>query len=295
MFKRILIATDFSEASRSAIVKGIQLARRTGAEVELIHVVSDLHESLRTAILGRGDELKWEAELETNLDLALPGEAYTGAKKKLIWGASVPGEILKHASQEKSQLVVCGSHGRGLLGRALLGSVAQELSRNSPIPVLIVPPDDQTSFSRGVERILVPIDFSLPSLEALDFAIRVATEFQSKIFLIHAIHLPSSIELTDFYPPMILTTSGTEELKAQASARLKRLAERRVAPDALQMDVLYGDAALEILQYAAEKHCSCIVMSSHGRKGLARAILGSVTTTVLARTKIPVFTTSPRS
>jgi len=77
--------------------------------VEVIHVVSSLEESLRMSILDSGSQIKWKARLETNLDLTLPDVAYPGAKKSLLWGASIPGEILDHAVKENFDLIVCGS------------------------------------------------------------------------------------------------------------------------------------------------------------------------------------------
>jgi len=293
MFKRILISTDFSEASSSAIGHGINLAWLCGAYVEVIHVVSSLEESLHMSILDSGSQIKWKARLETYLDLALPDEAYPGAKKSLLWGASIPGEILEHAVKENFDLIVCGSHGRGLIRRALLGNITQELSRNSSIPVLVVPPIDRVRFSNGIDRILVPMDFSQPSLDALDFAIRLAEAFNSAIILLHSIYVPVFAETRNIYP-ILMTVSADDELKRDASARLKAILKVRTCPPKVEMEVKFGEPVAEISYYVEENDCSCIIMGSHGRKGLERAILGSVTTNVLARTKVPVFTLAPR-
>ncbi len=294
MFKRILISTDFSEASRPAIGKGIQLAGLCGAEVEVVHVVSDIKESLLTGILDRGAQMKWEATLETDLDLALPDEAYPGARKSLLRGASIPGEILKHAVQGHFDLIVCGSHGRRLFTRALLGSVAQELGRNSTVPVLIVPPNDLVRFSNGIERILVPMDFSPPSLDALELAIRLASTFHSTIIVLHAIYRPAYLEMRYMDPAFVINVASDPQLKADAISRMEQVLARKNAISNATKDVIFGEPAEKIIQYAEENDCTCIVMGSHGRKGLERAILGSVTTNILARTKVPVFTIAPR-
>jgi nucleotide-binding universal stress UspA family protein len=290
MFQHILVATDFSESSRNAVEKALQLARFCKAGLEIIHVVSDLTETWHTDILGPGEQLKWEAQLETNLDLALKDEAYPGVKKSLLYAHSVPEEILRYAVLKGFDLIVCGTHGRGAIGRTLLGSVSQEISGSSSVPVLMTSSRNQVSFESGIRKILVPVDFSSPGKVALDFAIGMKRFFHSELTLLHSIHIPALAETAGLYPGMVMTVRANEDLRLDVVEHLKTI--RMESPDlaSARIEITTGEPVREILHYTEENEFGCIVMGTHGRRGLERAVLGSVTTNVTAKTKVPVFT-----
>jgi len=145
MFKRILIPVDGSQTSTTALIAGLQMARETGAAVQLLHAVNEM------AWLGGIDlEGTWSADLAGMMRengakvltdaAAIAQSAGVEASQVLI---DEPGKRLGDAVADAAKLwnadlVVVGSHGRRGLGRVLLGSGAEEVLRLAPVPVLVV-------------------------------------------------------------------------------------------------------------------------------------------------------------
>jgi nucleotide-binding universal stress UspA family protein len=116
---------------------------------------------------------------------------------------SVPDALLHYAERNAIDLIVLGTHGRRGLGRMLLGSTAEEVVRLSRCPVMTVGGKAIDSLDPRIDRMLVPIDFSDFSLEALDVAKQLATALKAQMDLIHVIQpivVPSSYGIT--FPPV---------------------------------------------------------------------------------------------
>ncbi len=137
VFKHVLLATDFSEASSGALELAVSVARESGAALTVVHVCElpvfpeavppvDLLTSL-TEEAGKRLE-----QLMTALRDRLPG-----ARQVIRTGAAWE-EILAAADEARADLVVLGTHGRRGLVHAMLGSVAERVVRLSPVPVLTV-------------------------------------------------------------------------------------------------------------------------------------------------------------
>lgn len=143
-------------------------------------------------------------------------------------------------------------------------------------------------------RILVGVDDSQPSKEAVALAARLACERRGRLFLAHAVNwLPLVAEVVSTGAvidpnPMIegLKQQGLELLEqaAQIAQRAGSEAERRMAE---------GEAAQALVKLAGELACGLIVMGTHGRRGLGRQFIGSTTEAVLRGSTIPVLTVRP--
>jgi len=139
-----------------------------------------------------------------------------------------------------------------------------------------------------VKTILVPVDFDGPSEAAVDTAIRFAKNLGATIILLHV----EPFNLADV-PPGVFYDGPNPSTRARSSARteLARLAESRAASGiSIGTELREGIAWDEILGAARTLNADMIVMGTHGRKGLARGILGSVAEHVLRNAKIPVMT-----
>jgi universal stress protein A len=135
------------------------------------------------------------------------------------------------------------------------------------------------------ENILVPIDFSRHSEHALDYACALASKLGAKVHVVNALGatLPElSVALTE----QMLTTMRRDS----AAALDKLLAPRRKDATFGEIRVVENDAREAILHVAAELRADLIVMGTHGRRGLARALLGSVAEHVLRQAPCPVLT-----
>ena len=138
-------------------------------------------------------------------------------------------------------------------------------------------------------NILVPIDFSAQCENALDYAIGLASKLDATIHLIHVIGLPAMgvPELG-----LALTSSVIEQMVNTNEAALEKLAAARRAAGAKIGEVLLrtGDAREMILHAAESVHADLIIMGTHGRRGLSRALLGSVAEWVVRVSPVPVLT-----
>lgn len=139
--KSILVPTDFSECSDAALRYGLALCNVFGAKLHLLHVVQDPYTQPWAAEAfpaPLGDLLNdWQAQARTRLCQAIP-EADRGHALVTVLVGSPFMEIIRYTKEQEIDLIVIGTHGRGPLGHALLGSVAERVVRKAPCPVLTV-------------------------------------------------------------------------------------------------------------------------------------------------------------
>ena len=139
--KKILVPTDFSECSDAALTYGLELSRLFDAELHLLHVVEDPNTSPWAV---DGFPLSMVEVLEHFQDESrkrLLGSVPIGDLGRVVVScpiASPVPEILRYAEHESVDLIVMGTHGRGLVAHALIGSVAERVVRRAPCPVLTV-------------------------------------------------------------------------------------------------------------------------------------------------------------
>jgi nucleotide-binding universal stress UspA family protein len=138
--KKICCAIDFGNPSRAAMEQAAELAKRFDAELTLLHVLvpqlaaaSDVLVSSRgiaalDAEQAQGLLAGWCADAE--------GRAGRAVRSRLLWGDPAA-EVVRHVRDERCDLLVVGTHGRGGVARLLLGSVAEHIARRSPCPVLV--------------------------------------------------------------------------------------------------------------------------------------------------------------
>jgi nucleotide-binding universal stress UspA family protein len=139
LFKKVLIAVDSEPVAAHAADIGGELARLAGAEVAFVHVidpelVNAADTGIQPAVLAataKGEARKLIGEFR----LRLPRQANV---LEFVQIGSPVGEVVKAAKDWPADLIVIGSHGRGGIKRALLGSVAEGVMRQAPCPVLVV-------------------------------------------------------------------------------------------------------------------------------------------------------------
>jgi len=142
-FRRILVPTDFSEVSTSAVRCASAVAAAFDASLTLVHVAEDLVEASLTAGAGtawsEAPQARAEAEARARLDALCASPELQGRRVEceLLVGSPIP-RILEYAEHHGFDLIVMGTHGRRAIARMLLGSVAESVVRTSPCPVLTV-------------------------------------------------------------------------------------------------------------------------------------------------------------
>jgi nucleotide-binding universal stress UspA family protein len=141
--KTVLVPTDFSEASESALRFGKAMAEAFGASLHVVHVMEDLlaHAWAAEVYVSSMPQLRDEIEKESRQRL---GALLTDDERKTFRAetALLAGnpflEIVRYAKTHGVNLIVMGTHGRGPIAHMLLGSVAEKVVRKSPCPVLTV-------------------------------------------------------------------------------------------------------------------------------------------------------------
>ncbi len=143
-FRRILVPVDESRPSQNSLAVAAGLARETGAEVILTHVVQmrwSQDEPEMKATYGDIVE-DYRQSGEATLRRTAESEVFSGLNvdTQLLFGNNPARELLRLAREREVDAIVMGSHGRGGFGRMILGSVSQRVIHDATVPVIIVPP-----------------------------------------------------------------------------------------------------------------------------------------------------------
>lgn len=150
--RRILLATDLTAASEVATDWAFALAERNGADLLVVSVIDPRElrkETQRTGL--RWDQVRDRRQAAAQ-ELVARGHP-TGLNVSFLVWTGDPGEsIVSAAEAEAADLIVVGTHGRGTIGRLLLGSVSEHVVRHAPCPVLVARPDAVGAISVGPTR-----------------------------------------------------------------------------------------------------------------------------------------------
>ena len=190
--KSVLIAFDFSEASRKPLHHALAIARHYGAKFYFAHVVSGIGYTIagQEALSLAAERTRRTAQqLEQEL---LANGALAGLHHEFIILEGDVWEQLEMLIREKQvDMVVVGTHGRGPLGKLLLGSVAEQVFRHADCLVDTVGPgsyeDSLVEKPKPVRPFLFPTDFTPASLHALPYAISFANHFGAKLVVLHVL------------------------------------------------------------------------------------------------------------
>jgi nucleotide-binding universal stress UspA family protein len=279
---RLLFATDGSDCAERARVHAFDLAHRFDADLHVVHVEE------RDVELSDVIEIR-EADVLADLHLPLPDDApvpVSRVHEHTVVHRSAADGLLNYAAEHDTPLIVLGTHGRRGVQRLVLGSVAEEVVRRAPGPVLTVgrgapasPPTDGP--------LLVPVDFSDHQERLLTHARLLAQAYEVSIALLHVVNRadpPAAYETEQERPaPDVLRDRSTQALTEPAAS---------LRDDGLdvQVEVRHGHPADEILTAADDLDAALLAIATHGRSGVERMLMGSVAETVIRRAPCPVFT-----
>lgn len=190
--RSVLLAFDFSEASEKSLHHALAISRHYGAKFYLAHVVSHLGYTIagpETLQLATEQTQRDAKQLEQKL---LESGALAGLQYEFILRVGDVWEQLKVVMREKQvDLVVTGTHGRGGLGKLLLGSTAEQIFRHADCFVDTVGPgsykDSLAERTHVVRPFLFATDFGTASLRALPYAISFANHFGARFVVLHVL------------------------------------------------------------------------------------------------------------
>lgn len=285
----ILVPTDLSKCAAEALRHAAYLADWHAADLHVINVASRSMHQFEAMMDGFPME---EADLDALLqpddgsERHLPHAADLSITQTQIEHVSAPVAIKEYTESNDVDLVVMGTHGRRGTSRLLMGSVAEDVVRTAPCPVLTVREGTTVAPGQAIRRIMVPIDFSGPSQLALDHAKELAMTYGAEIHLLHVVEevaLPGAygMEPISFVVPEII--QSTEKALAE-------MVEEEIGYEHVRVESVAGYPATTILDYIDEHAIDLVAIATHGRTGLDRLLLGSVAEKVVRRAACPVFT-----
>jgi nucleotide-binding universal stress UspA family protein len=281
---RVLYATDLSDVSRQAAVVASEIVHRTGAE---LHVVT-------VDIEGSAGQPSSVEAVRAWMAAAIDNHGHQGPVTRgvveIIHGISASQGILGYVRDFDIDLVVVGSHGRRGIQRALIGSVAEDLLRRSEVPVLVVRQEIDGPRTSRMHDILVPIDFSEHSENALQEAAGLAGYLDTP--RIHLLHVISESLHPAFYNTGVISIYDVEpDIEDRSCEELRKLYDA-AGNESIPVTIRTtgGNPAEEIARYAEINDIHLIVMGTHGRSGIERFLVGSVTEKVNRLAPCPVLT-----
>lgn len=279
--KNILFATDFSQAAGAAAPIAIQIARRYGAKVYGVHV--NRFDDYTAAAPSAWAAMAERAEKETREDAGRLNEQLQSIEHEVVIGEGNLWEVLSNMIQQKEiDLVVVGTRGRTGFGKTLLGSVAEQILRQSPCPVLTVGPHVNPWSDEYVKmrEILYATNLSTDAPVAAPYAISLAQENQAHLVLLHVIEDPKAGDLVD-----------SPEVTDLKERKLQQLVTEQAG---LWCEPTYiveqGPAAEKILDVAKRRPTDLIVLGARSAKGLATHMNIGTVHKVVSQAKCPVLT-----
>jgi nucleotide-binding universal stress UspA family protein len=288
--KKILFPTDYSRCSDQALVRALWFAEHYGAQLHVVHALLPLDFDPHNVSHHLPDLEGLQRQIDRLTSVRAP--AYRSYSEVEIISASVRGiaaapAVLTYAAENDIDLIVMGTHGRRGINHLLLGSVAEEIVRMSPCPVLTV--RETTPETIEPKSILVPLDFSDFSSEAFSVARTLAADVGATIRALHVIE--ETIHPSFYVTGQTSLQSWYPEVEASAVKEMRRIAEKAWGPEVpVEYHVKEGRAPVDIVAFAKRNDIQLIVMASHGLSGIEHLLLGSVTEKVVRLAPCPVFT-----
>ena len=267
--KQIMVATDFSDQSDSAIRHGLNIARSAGAGLRFVHVVETPADEEGLESAGTAVQ-RWHADDAARLarDIEACGAGDIDVSTEIVDAPSTASGLQSIVDTHGADLTIVGSTGLSGLKAALLGSTARKVLRTVQTHVMVARGDAPPS--AGYQRVLIPTDFSASAERALQLAVALAAP-DAQFDLVHFWRVPEATR-ADEYAKLVIETVGSS-----VAERGRKLLEsfRKEAPNATFQSVQESPER-GIAQKLKEGDYDLVVVGSYGRSKLRRWLLGSV-------------------
>ena len=246
--RKILVPTDFSQPSLIAFTYGIALAHKFQATLVPMHIVeaADFEKDAHSLIQRMLTELTWPEDKGLNI-----------RPEVRLRSDDVQKELLAVIHEEHPDIVVMGTHGRGIIGRLLMGSVTQHVLRHLEVPVLSVSHVGQLP---AFNRILLASDLTEPPAEEVsDFALDFAQTTHADLVAVHVVDVgvESGAEAATYL-------GGERKIEAQEwMTMLDAEAAKRNIP--VKNVIMEGEPADAILKAARENRSDLIMIAVEKR------------------------------
>ncbi len=295
MFERILIPLDGSGLAEKALPYGEELGKRLGSEIVLFHVREPGHEQQQNM-----HKIYLDGMAETLARKIREGAPNVKAKVTARIEVGDPHQnICNLVEKNDIGLIIMTASGGSGVKPAILGSVADHICRTMPTPVMLIRPQDTPPIEgkqQLINRIFLPLDGSDLSKLALPVAEELAAQLKIPITLFQMAQMiiPYADDMsgTTFVDYASLDKELADLVNAQIIALEKELTAKGLS---VTHNVTLGrDAAGDIIELSKKTGADLIIMSTHGRSGLGRWVLGSVAEKVLRHGELPLLMVNAR-
>ena len=281
----ILAATDFSTRSQRAVRRAGLLARESSAELTLMHVVDDDQPTDLVALETReaerilGEQIGAMAELQglRPRSLVIAGDPFDG--------------ILRAAASAGADLIVMGAHRKQLLRDIFVGTTIERVIRTGPVPVLMVNGEAEQAYRTA----LAAVDLSESSVNAIRTGTALGLPGGARLALVHAF-LPLAKGMMLYSGLDRDTIDGhVADERVRATKELTTFLEANGLDDHGQpVRVVEEGAPFEVISTAVKQvKPDVLIIGTHGRSGIAKALLGSVTEEVLRSLDVDILAVPP--
>jgi nucleotide-binding universal stress UspA family protein len=286
--KKVLVPVDFSPPSTQAINHAISLARKFHAKLFLLHVIEP-SSALLVAFPNEGKKLERQRheQAERMLSALVASEDQDNLDLEIIVkSGEIEREISSAIREAEADLVVMGTHGRRLLGRWLIGSVAQHMLRKMSVPVLTV---CHVSRLLSFKRILFATDLSETSTEGFRFALDLASMTGSDLIVAHVIDKRPQVTYETPEVAAVFDEEQKRSLEATRATFTELESEGKRLNVRIEVVLSEGVAAEALPRIADENMVDLMVIPVRKMGRLERALLGSTAEPVIREAHVPVL------
>ncbi len=317
MFTRILVGLDGSELAEAALPLAERLARASNADLLLVRAISvdrtgEPFVDVDPTLLPTAPAVSWEKRVDdtaSTTPMLQEAAAYlegiaarlnrNGFGCEVVVTAGDPtGVLLDETRRLGADMIVVGTHARSELGRVIYGSVAETVLARSSVPVLMVRSTRTTrpeTTDETASPIIVPLDGSPVAEAALPWAIDLARLLAVKLHLVRVVR-PAVVVVGDELAGLDVASAVVpEEVDERLAADYLNATAESTRRQGIRTttEVVVGQAWFAIARAAQEQQAALIVMATHGRTGVARALLGSVAMRILHHSDVPALLVRP--
>ena len=280
-FENILFATDFSAAAAHAVPFVKKIARHFQSDLVALHVKPPVVNPMTQPTTWQADIVAARVFDKAHRDELL--DTFAGINTEvLIEEGEIQSCLQSVIEKHNADLVIIATRGRTGVAKVLLGSVAEEIFRTLPCPVLTVGPHSDPA-KANIREILLATDFGSESQSAAAYAVSLAQEYQARLTLLHVVPERKPGELVSWFDVQESSKQLLRKLVpagAEAWCRPEYLVER-------------GDPAERILDLANLRAVDLIVLGAQPEKGIPGAATHLPIATahkVVAHANCPVLT-----
>jgi nucleotide-binding universal stress UspA family protein len=294
--QRILVPFDGSRLAESVLPAAFSLAQHLPARLTLLHVMEraapmTVHGERHLTAASEAEA--YLAEVASRRPVQVQIDQHVHPNKE----GDVAKSIIEHAADLEADLVILSAHGRGGARRVLFGSVAQLVLHGGTRPVLLIRPPDAIAPGPAapwdVGRILIPLDGSAPSEDALPTAVAVAAAYGAEIHLVRIVPTLGTIPGERASAARLVPTAAlvSLEIEGEEAAKALEAVASRIREGGMRAFPVVGrgEPAQGVLEAALRLRADLVVMATHGRTGLDAVLSGSVASRIAAKFPRPLL------